>query len=285
MMLKRTAYICLFSLLICSAHAFQDNSTTLLKKLTGEEAITGTTKLTERFTQLNREVAANYLLSQSQSFAGDAKIVEYSKTGRNVVVEIKATTKSDEWVVLGAHYDSVRDCPGANDNASGVAAMYDVARHLAGLENRIRNVYVVFFDEEEKGLVGSRNFARWLKDNDVNVHSAHTIDQMGWDNDGDKGIELEMPHDELLAHYKAVAKSGGFKAPIHTTKVTSTDHTAFREQGYKAVGITEEYKNRDTTPHYHKSSDTFETLDLDYLKSTTDYLIKVYEALITKKNI
>ena len=281
-MLKRPTLLLLMSLIAFSTNAFQDNSTTLLKKLTGVEAISASQKIPDRYTQPHREIAAKYLLEQLQTFADEARIVEYSKTGRNVVVEIKATTDSDEWVILGAHFDSVRNCPGANDNATGVAAMYDVAIHLASMNTRKKNVYVVFFDEEEKGLIGSRNFAKWLKDNRVNVHSAHTIDQMGWDKDGDKGIELEMPDNDLLYHYEDIAELNDFYAPLHTTNVTSTDHTAFRELGYKAIGITEEYKNGDTTPHYHKSSDTFDTVDLEYLKSTTDYLKKVFEALLTQ---
>lgn len=281
-MLNKFAFLLIASLFTLSAYAFQDNSTTLLKKLTGVEAIAGGKKIPDRFTQQNREVSANYLLMQAKALADEASIVEYSKTGRNVVVEIHATTDSDQWIVLGAHFDSVRNCPGANDNATGVAAMYDVAMHLTALETRKMNVYVVFFDEEEKGLIGSRNFARWLKDNAINVHSAHTIDQMGWDQDGDRGIELEMPDSELLYHYEDVAELNSFWAPLHTTNVTSTDHSAFRDLGYKAIGITEEYKNGDTTPHYHKSTDTFDTVNLDYLKSTTEYLKKVFEALITQ---
>jgi len=280
-MYKKALTIILLCLLTLAANA-QDDAVTVLKKLTGEAPIKEDLKLTDRYTQENRVAAATYLLIEASKFVPENRIVRYSETGMNIVLEIKATTDSDEWVVLGAHYDSVKNCPGANDNASGVAAMYEVAQHLAGLKERKLNVYVVFFDEEERGLIGSRNFAKWLKENDVNVHSAHTIDQMGWDKDGDKGIELEMPHNDLLYLYEDVADMNDFPGPIHTTNVTSTDHTAFREQGYKAIGITEEYKNRDTTPHYHKSTDTFETINLEYLKSTTDYLKKVYEALLTQ---
>ena len=280
-MLRKAATIFLLSLIIGSVQA-QDDGITLLKKLTGEEAIEGRTKLSDRYTQENRNVSAKYLRAQVASFVDKATIEAYSETGRNVVAEIRATVDSDQWVVFGAHFDSVKNCPGANDNASGVSVVYEVARHIATMGQRNINVYIVFFDEEERGLIGSRNFARSLKSKGVNVHSAHTIDQMGWDSDGDRGIELEMPHDDLLYHYEDVAELNGFFAPIHTTNVTSTDHTAFREQGFKAIGITEEYKNRDTTPHYHKSSDVFGTIDLEYLKSTTDYMKKVFEALLTQ---
>ena len=269
-------------ILLSTALSAQDDATTLLKKLTGVEAISEGKTIPDRYSQDNRLEAASYLLFESSRFNADSRIVRYSATGMNVILEIPATNDSDEWVVLGAHYDSVKDCPGANDNATGVALVYEVAQHIASLRQRNKNVYIVFFDEEEKGLIGSRNFARSLKDNNVNVHSAHTIDQMGWDQDGDRGFELEMPDDELLYLYEDVAELNNFFVPIHTTNVTSTDHKAFRELGYKAIGLTEEYKNNDTTPHYHKSTDTFDTINLEYLKSTTNYMKKVFEALLTQ---
>lgn len=263
-----------------SLNAFQDTQQQVLAKLTGKLPIKEEIKLTNRYEQANREMVADYLVEQLEWFCDGAFKDPYSETGTNVVAAIRATTESSDWIVLGAHYDSVKDSPGANDNASGVALVYEVAKHIASLSERKYNVWIVFFDEEEKGLIGSRDFAAKMKKDEINILSAHTIDQMGWDNDGDRGIELEMPDEALLAHYQKVAQDHEISFPIHTTQVTSTDHTAFRELGFKAIGITEEYKNRDTTPHYHKSTDTYETIDLEYLQSTTAYMKLVFEAFL-----
>ncbi len=282
-MLNRIIITSLLSVFCISvAQAFQDDQVTLLKKLTGASPITNGVSLSERYEQKSREQAAAYLKQQMDQFCDEVKISSYSKTGSNVVGIIKATQKTDQWVVLGAHFDSVRNCPGANDNASGVSLIYAVGQHIARLKDRRYNVYIVMFDEEERGLIGSRAFAKRIKKEGVNLIAAHTIDQMGWDQDGDKGIELEMPTEALRDFYLNVAKKHGFGFPIHRTNVTSTDHTAFREIGFEAIGITEEYKNRDTTPHYHKSSDTFETVNLPYLKSTTDFVKKVFEEMLMK---
>ena len=272
----------LFSLLLLASpiFAFQDDQVTLLSKLTGNEPMKEGLTLTERYEKSSRAQAAIYLQGELSIFCDQTDLDIYSETGTNVVGQIKATTKTDKWLVLGAHYDSVKDCPGANDNATGVALVYEVARHLDQLKTRNYNVYIVFFDEEERGLIGSRAFAKGLKKEKVNLVSAHTIDQMGWDEDGDQAIELEMPTDELKAFYLKVAEDHGFDFSIHITQVTSTDHKAFRELGFNAIGITEEYKNKDSTPHYHRSTDTFETVNLDYLKSTTEYIKKVFEELL-----
>ena len=199
--------------------------------------------------------------------------------GENVFTVIRATNNSSEYVVLGAHFDSVKGSPGANDNASGTALVFAVAEELVKLKHRSRNVIVVFFDQEELGLIGSRAFAAELKKDRKMIHSVHTIDQMGWDADGDRAIELELPTPDLEKLYRSEAKK--LAIPVHKTNVPSTDHTAFREVGFDAIGITEEYKNRDTTPHYHKPTDTYETIDFAYLASTTRLVYRVMRNILT----
>lgn len=247
----------------------------LLAKLTGG-------KIYSRSTVSTRAASADFLFKQLQAHGLDAKrhIYTTSLEGENIYPMIPSTVKSDEYVVLGAHYDSVEDSPGANDNASGTALVYGVAYELAKLKKRTRNFIIVFFDQEELGLVGSRAFAKKLKDDGLNIHSVHTVDQMGWDADGDRAIELELPTPDLEKLYREEA--GKLSIIAHKTNVPSTDHTAFREIGFNAIGITEEYKNEDTTPHYHKSTDTYETIDFDYLASTTRLVFNVMARLAAK---
>ena len=158
-------------------------------------------------------------------------------------------------VVLGAHYDTVKRSPGANDNASGVALVLGALLKLRAVANRTRNVLFVLFDEEEIGLIGSREFATWLLDvgssdgSDrggsaaaaVTVHSVHTIDQMGWDSDGDRAFELELPFKGCAELYRAAASTVAaaegrtVQISIHETNVASTDHSSFRKKGFPAV--------------------------------------------------
>lgn len=252
----------------------------IISKLTGHSPIGEDIILKDRFSQEARIISSEYLESMLGRFCDETQIENYSRTGNNVVGSILATTESDEWVVIGAHYDSVKDCPGANDNASGVALTYSVAKHMASLPNRKYNMKIVFFDEEEKGLLGSKAYAQKLVDEKLNVVSVHTVDQLAWDEDGDKGIELEVPTDEIQKHYLKIAADFGYKFPIQISDVTSTDHRSFRRQGFAATGITEEYKNGDTTPHYHRPTDTYETVNFDYLTTITEYVQKVFEDLM-----
>lgn len=245
-------------------------------------------KLTNRYISFSRKAAANLLYRSLRTIDLKPKRHKYTAlnrakkevAGTNIYAMIPATLESNEYVVIGAHYDSVLGSPGANDNASGTALVYGVAAELAKLKIRTRNVIVVFFDQEEIGLVGSRAFAKKLKDDGLKIHSVHTVDQMGWDADGDKAIEIEIPTPELEKLYREEAAK--LSITVHKTNVPSTDHTAFREVGFNAIGITEEYKNEDTTPHYHKSTDTYETIDFGYLASTTQLVFNVMKRLAAK---
>ncbi len=184
-----------------------------------------------------------------------------------------------EAVVFGAHYDSVRVAPGANDDGTGVVAVLATARELAKTKGRTRDLIFVFFDEEERGLVGSRNFAQMLKDQNRLIHSVHTIDQAGWDGNGNRAIELELPYDGAVALYKRAAAALGMTMPIWETTETGSDHSSFRRLGFKAIGITEEYRHNDTTPFIHKAGDTLATINFPYLASTTRLMIQVMTQL------
>ncbi|MCP4725422.1 MAG: Zn-dependent exopeptidase M28, partial [bacterium] len=195
---------------------------------------------------------------------------------------LRSTVPSEEYIIIGAHYDSVRDCPGANDNGSGVVFVYGTAKKLIGLENRSKNYIFVFFDDEERGLRGSKSFAQKIQEEKLKINSVHTIDQFGWDSDKDKAIELELPYEGIAEIYREVIEQNGFDVPLHISDVPATDHTSFRRLGYNAIGITEEYKNGDTTPYYHRPSDTYETVDFDYLEFGIDVFVKVLIRIMDK---
>ena len=275
----------LFILLTFSAGIAQETNPLpeqeeIISKLTGHSSIGEDITLKDRYSQEARMISAEYLERKLDIFCDEVQIENYSQTGNNVVGSILATTETDQWIVIGAHYDSVKDCPGANDNATGVALVYSVAKHVASLETRNFNLKIVFFDEEERGLIGSKAYAKQLLDDKVNVVSVHTIDQLGWDEDGDRGIELEVPTDQIRDQYSKVAGEYNYTFPIQISDVTSTDHRSFRQLGFAATGITEEYKNGDTTPHYHRSTDTYETVNFAYLTTITEYVQKVFEDMM-----
>ncbi|MCJ7581616.1 MAG: M28 family metallopeptidase [Candidatus Aminicenantes bacterium] len=241
----------------------------IMAKLTGKTEITQGVLMPNRSTIENRIITRDYLFGLLQEFGYKALRHTYSDEGENVYAILKSTSPSDEYILLGAHYDTVRDCPGANDNGTGVVAVLTLARTLSQLEDRSKNLIIILFDQEERGMLGSKQFAQKLKDENMNVHSVHTIDQMGWDEDGDRAFELEIPYEGAVDLYEEAVHSQGKQLTIHITSERGSDHSAFRRLEFKATGITEEYRNSDTTPHIHRSTDTYDTINFDYLLSTT----------------
>ncbi|MFH1763250.1 MAG: M28 family peptidase [Gemmatimonadota bacterium] len=258
-----------------NAHAQESSSplvtfqTEIVKRLTGGAEIAPGVTLQNRGTPENRVAVRAYLSSVLESMGLEPLRQPYRENGENVYALLPSTTGSDEYVVIGAHFDSVERSPGASDNATGCAVVLAVAQELGALPVRGRNVFLVLFDEEERGLVGSRAFAELLVDEGKEVVAVHTIDQMGWDGDGDGAFELEIPYDGALDLYRQVAEASGFASTIHVTQESGSDHSAFRRLGMPAVGLTEEYRNGDTTPHIHRPTDSWDTVDFEYMGAVT----------------
>lgn len=207
-----------------------------------------------RFTTSERDTARNYLAAQLPGAQ-----VQAFPTGSNVYAQFPSTTGSAQLIVVGAHFDTVSGSPGADDNASGVAAVLAIARYLRDTPCRGPNVDVVLFDEEEPGLFGSRAFAASLAGTEVTA--VHTVDQVGWDADADRRFELELPTAALEAEYRAAAATLG--VPVTVTMTNGTDHQSFRDPGFPAIGLTEGYTTGDTSPYRHTPMDT--VADVDYL--------------------
>lgn len=224
-------------------------------------------------------LAAEYIEQTFRTYGHQPVPLPYTVDGqavRNIEVTIPGTTKASEIVVIGAHYDSVHGCVGANDNASGVAAVLATARLLRDTCRR-RGVIVAFFDQEEIGLIGSTYLAEAYFQDGEDLIAAHTVDQVGWDQDGDRIYEIELPTAALYTQYSQAAAALGLGVPRQTA-TSGTDHSAFRAQGFAAAGVTEEYTGGDTTPHYHEAGDTAATVNLGYTRDAVRLVSRVVAA-------
>jgi hypothetical protein len=249
-------------------------------RLAGGKPIQGSTMLQHRNSDAERELVRAYLTSVLSGFGLSPARQDYG-TGTNVYAELASTDGgAAPWVVFGAHYDSVSASPGADDNASGVAMVLGIAEHVARLAKRSKNVVFALFDQEENGLVGSGKFAEWLVQRGLSVHSVHDCDQVGWDDDKDRTIELERPPDDLFAFYTKAHDDGGFSMPIVKAMASGSDHDSFRNRGMPSLNISEEYQNGDTTPYHHKLGDTCDTLDYAYMSSTLAFMKYLATALL-----
>jgi len=206
------------------------NDTTLLKtqkrlvaQLSGSIALKDGTYIFHRSTQEERKKTVVYLSNEITTLGLTPLLQDYKLpnvnpivdllfnpfNGTNVYTILPATIATEDYIVLGAHLDSERNCPGAIDNASGMAICYGVLAQLSKIPARSKNVLLVYFDQEEEELCGSQAFAQMLISEEYIIHSVHSLDTMGWDSDGDRAVELGVPSKELEEIYTSVGEKLG----------------------------------------------------------------------------
>ncbi len=201
--------------------------------------------------------------------------------GENISFRREGEIEPDRRVLLTAHYDSKSavpyDCaPGADDNASGVAAVLECARILRG-ERVSRSVEFVLFDGEELGLVGSRAYAAAL-DTDVAYNCVLNLDMVGWDPSTTAmsaaiGQRAGATPDTIVSG-AIVEAIDSFDLPLSISYLVpgepgSSDHISFWDVGVPAALLIEG-RSGERTPYYHTCGDAANTLNYGFLKTCTE---------------
>ena len=225
----------------------------------------------------------------------------------NVVAEIRGSVRADEIVVVGAHYDSVRGSPGANDNASGVAAMLAIARRLATSKPERTLRFVAFTDEEppcfQTDDMGSLAYARACREKGERIVAMLSLETLGCYSDAPGSQRYPIPllklaypsRGNFVAFVGNVASRGlvreaigsfresaafpseGAALPAWIPGVGWSDQWSFWQQGYPAIMVTDTALFRD--PNYHRASDTPEKIDYGRLARVVDGLVSVVARL------
>ncbi len=240
----------------------------------------------------------------AQAYVAEGKVV------RNLEVEITGTTLPHEIVLIGAHYDSVRGSPGANDNASGVAALLEIARLLAG-KALARSVRFVAFTNEEPPFfysadMGSRVYARRAREQGDNIVAMLALETIGYYDDTEGSQHYPNPvysllypdtgnfvafignlsSRNLLRHCLQSFRretdfpSEGIAAPGWLGGIHWSDHWSFWQEGYPALMVTDTALFR--YPHYHAGSDMPDKIDYQRLARLTAGLARVTAELAQK---
>lgn len=253
-------------------------------------------------------LAADFIEKTFNSFgcATEKQAFPYRKnTYYNIWTEVKGTASAaDGIIVIGAHYDSAVGTPGADDNASGVAGMLELARLTA--RNPIRRTvrYVAFTLEEPPAFMtrymGSYVYAKGLRDEGVKVYGMISLEMLGYfcNHEGcqlypaslfslfypGRGDFISLVGNlSSRAFTRSVEKAfrevasfpiESLNAPSFIPGVDFSDHRNFWKFGYPAFMITDTafYRN----PNYHSPGDTADTLD--YQKSA-EIIRGLYTAL------
>jgi Zn-dependent M28 family amino/carboxypeptidase len=224
----------------------------------------------------------------------------------NIEVALAGCAQADEIIVLGAHYDTVRNSPGADDNASGVAALLEIVSMLQARSPRYTVRCVAFVNEEAPFFfrrdMGSLRYARAARLRGDRIRLMLSLEMLGYYQD-ESGSQSYPP---LLRYFYPA--SGNFIAFVSNLRsarrlrwvvdafqassnfpleaaalpwwvpgVASSDHSSFWRHGYPAVMVTDTAYLRN--PHYHTAHDVPATLDYARMAAVTRGLAASVAAL------
>lgn len=156
-------------------------------------------------------------------------------TGVNVIGVRTGTSEPDREVVLGAHYDHIPGCDGADDNASGVAGLLEAARVLSSTTHPATLV-AVCWDEEERGLIGSRAHAARAMAAGEDITAVFDFEMISYTDDAEGSQTIPAGFDVLFRDAYREVERNGFRAdfiaavgdPTSQTAVVALEHYADR---------------------------------------------------------
>ena len=244
----------------------------IIEVLSGESPFYDATKnrnvtIRERESDSGRAMARTYMSQQFQDIG--LQVNEHSfRGGANLIAEMKASDEAPV-IIIGAHYDSVGNA-GADDNATGIAAMMTIAEQIANEEQTFTYRFMAF-DREEKGLIGSKAYAQNLRrqNKTSQVKGVFTMDMIGYDGDGDGGFHsIDCGREDSIPLTAATLDAIDIKGlPLERVEACSSrsDHGSFWNVGVPAVVISQNFFGGDNNPCYHKSCDTIDNVNFFYL--------------------
>jgi Zn-dependent M28 family amino/carboxypeptidase len=225
---------------------------------------------------------------------------------RNVEAELKGTSRPDEIVIVGAHYDSVSGCPGADDNATGVAALLELARGMVASRPARTVRFVGFVNEEppffQTAAMGSLRYAATSRERGEQIVAMISVESVGYYADAPGSQRYPFPFNlfypstgdfiafvanvgsrrllhQAMRSFRDHARlpSEGAAAPAWIEGIGWSDHWAFWQHGYRAIMVTDTALFRN--PHYHTAGDTPDTIDYPRMTRLVAGLSRVVEDL------
>lgn len=253
--------------------------------------------------------AAGYVERELQAAGYQVERQQYEISGvacHNLIAELPGATRPAEIVVIGAHYDSALGTPGANDNASGTAALLALARQLADSQPERTVRFVAFTNEEapyfQTEQMGSLVYARRCRAQDERITAMLSLETIGYFSETagsqhypeplaafypDRGDFIGVIGNvgsrrlvrRVVRAFRGAARipSEAGAMPGEMTGVGWSDHWSFWEAGYPAVMIT------DTAPfryqYYHAPEDTPDKCDFPRMALVVEGIASVIREL------
>lgn len=236
--------------------------------------------------------AERYITKQFRSFGYTVTLQEYKVDGtpvRNIIAAHPNAADDDPIFVVGAHYDTY-DNPGADDNASGVAVLLELARALRRAPNSKRLQFVAFVNEEdpynETEEMGSFVYVENAVEEELDIVGALVFDMVGYYPPQIKYLWV-APNRASMTLAKKVArafpKSAGLPMkilPPGSEGYDESDHWSFWQEGFAAVLVSG--AGFDYNDNYHTDADTYEKLDYNTMANVVTGMQAVLKTVIKK---
>ncbi|HHN65114.1 MAG TPA: M28 family peptidase [Nitrospirae bacterium] len=253
---------------------------------------------------------AEFIKEEFKTLGFTVQTDDFELKGRkysNIIATKDGVSHGKDWILIGAHYDAVHGSPGADDNASGVAVMLEVARALGPKPSLM---FVAFTLEEPQlntveFLIGSKHFVKEMTGRGLGFRIALILESVGYISHrpdsqilppfvkaprvGDfiglvgnkKAIAVMEKFKDTASRYVPGLKVVTYKAPLKGYLLPETrfsDHAPFWDAGFPAIMITDTAMFR--YPYYHTEYDRAEHLSPDFMEQIAMALIKIIEELI-----
>lgn len=219
----------------------------------------------------------------------------------NLCVNEKVKNKPP--ILIGAHYDTVLRSPGADDNATGIAVLLELAKFFSTNKANYPLRFVAF-DLEEYGLLGSRAYADLLKQEKQSLRLMLSLEMLGYCDSRPNsqiyppGLRYFYPTTgdfiALVGNIFTIPEMINISQKIREANINCqwlpagvkglivpdtrrSDHAPFWDNGYKAMMVTDTANLRN--PNYHRVSDTLDSLDLDFLTGVCQGLMLAIQKL------
>jgi hypothetical protein len=246
-----------------------------LESLSGARPITvngQTVTLTNRQSADNKAKARAWLRANYEAMGFTVSEQAYS-TGINLVAEKRVSSQANDKIfVISGHLDTVATA-GADDDGSGVISSLTVARAIKDL-NLKNTIRFVAFDEEERGLVGSKAYAKELaRTGEISKVTVFNIEMTGYDSDNDgafHSIDCDENTSGTLTQSVLAAINSEHIALSKTDACTNrSDHAVFWDYDRPAIVISQNFFGGDGNPCYHRTCDTVQKVNWDYMTKMT----------------
>ncbi len=261
--------------------------------------ITELEELGTRYTgTAGNETAQTLLIERLEDYGLDVEVDPFTGRGfdgetANIIARMPGTTHPEVVWMFSAHHDSTSEspelaAPGADDNASGVAVVLEAARLLSAQPHHY-SIWFVLTGAEEQGSLGSAHMVEWLADEGVDVRGVMAPDMIGyWPLEDSDAFDIlgDEESEALVLQMAEVADLLGvaYQSWIEHRYCYGDDHTNFQEAGFPAISPMDcvEAHNvmgtAEETPHYHRATDTIDTLHMPFTTRVASVMVATLSA-------